>query len=237
MKEQEKRNNQEGVTLVALVVTIIILIILAGVSINLLLGENGIITQAQKAKEDTEQAKIEEEKALNSVYGYLNIDPNNYVRPEEMESLREDYNNFKNTIAQAITESGIPTQNTDSAETMANSIKNLGGGTIQRIKLGSNQSNIDCTSIEGWNTLRIENFAIIPTSITGGGRAGDVPSFNRYATANPTMSYNNTTGKLTISGTSNSGHFDKGDGSGGIMWTEDWSCGMNYDVYVYIVSK
>ena len=42
--------NSKGITLVALVVTIVVLLILAGVSINLVLGENGLITQAQEAK-------------------------------------------------------------------------------------------------------------------------------------------------------------------------------------------
>lgn len=41
---------QKGITLVALVVTIIVLIILAGVSIALVLGDNGIITKAKQGK-------------------------------------------------------------------------------------------------------------------------------------------------------------------------------------------
>ena len=45
--------NQKGITLIALVVTIIILIILAAVSINLLLGSNGLINKAQVASEET----------------------------------------------------------------------------------------------------------------------------------------------------------------------------------------
>ena len=62
---------QRGITLIALVVTIIILIILSGVSINLVLGENGIITIAKRAKENTELAKVEEEKELNELYTQL----------------------------------------------------------------------------------------------------------------------------------------------------------------------
>ena len=42
----------------ALVITIIVLLILAGVSIAMLTGENGILTQAQNAKEETEEARI-----------------------------------------------------------------------------------------------------------------------------------------------------------------------------------
>ena len=48
----EKKN--QGITLIALVVTIIVLLILAGVSISMLTGENGIIKNATKAKESTD---------------------------------------------------------------------------------------------------------------------------------------------------------------------------------------
>ena len=70
-KRSKKMKNNTGITMVSLVVTIIVLIILAGVSINMLVGDNGIITLAQKAKENTELAQIEEEKQLNSLYGEL----------------------------------------------------------------------------------------------------------------------------------------------------------------------
>ncbi len=46
--------NEKGITLIALVVTIVILLILAGISISLLSGENGIISQANKSKVQTE---------------------------------------------------------------------------------------------------------------------------------------------------------------------------------------
>ena len=51
---------EKGITLIALVVTIVVLLILAGISIAMLTGDNGIISQAKKAKEATEQAKVEE---------------------------------------------------------------------------------------------------------------------------------------------------------------------------------
>ena len=47
---------QKGITLVALVVTIVVLLILAGVSINLVLGDNGIVKKAQEAKTKPEEA-------------------------------------------------------------------------------------------------------------------------------------------------------------------------------------
>ena len=53
--EQTKENF--GITLIALVITIIILLILEGVSIAMLTGNNGILTQAKLAKENTAEAK------------------------------------------------------------------------------------------------------------------------------------------------------------------------------------
>lgn len=53
--------NIKGMTLIALIVTIIVLIILAGVSISLVLGNNGIVKKAVKAKINTEVSSIEEQ--------------------------------------------------------------------------------------------------------------------------------------------------------------------------------
>ena len=63
--------NQKGITLIALIVTIIVLLILAGVSISMLTGENGILTQASNAKKVTEEAAKEENSKLNSIEDYM----------------------------------------------------------------------------------------------------------------------------------------------------------------------
>jgi len=49
-----------GITLIALVVTIVVLLILAGISISMLTGQNGILNRAQEAKEKTKKAQIDE---------------------------------------------------------------------------------------------------------------------------------------------------------------------------------
>lgn len=46
---KEGNRQTAGITLIALVITIVILIILAGISINLLMGDNGIISHAKEA--------------------------------------------------------------------------------------------------------------------------------------------------------------------------------------------
>ena len=71
-KTNEKKINNKGITLIALVVTIIVLLILAGVSIAMLIGENGILTQAQKAKNETENAATNEAGALNDYEDKIN---------------------------------------------------------------------------------------------------------------------------------------------------------------------
>ena len=55
------KQNKKGITLIALVVTIVVLVILAAVSINVLLGDNGIIQKAKEAGQETRLATIKEE--------------------------------------------------------------------------------------------------------------------------------------------------------------------------------
>ena len=70
MKVNLKKN--KGITLIALVITIIVLLILAGVSIATLTGQNGILTQAQNAKNRTEEAQAEEQNRLNEYENKIN---------------------------------------------------------------------------------------------------------------------------------------------------------------------
>ena len=62
---------ERGITLIALVITIIVLIILAGVSINLVLGENGIVNISKRAKENTELAAKEEKIILDNLLSQI----------------------------------------------------------------------------------------------------------------------------------------------------------------------
>ncbi len=64
MKKQKKQRKNKGITLIALVMTIIVLLILAGVSIATLTGNNGILTQANQAKENNNSATVKEKMQL-----------------------------------------------------------------------------------------------------------------------------------------------------------------------------
>ena len=72
IRMKSKKNN--GITLIALVITIIVLLILAGVTIATLTGENGILTRASEASEQTEIA--EEEEAIRLAYSGVLADNN-----------------------------------------------------------------------------------------------------------------------------------------------------------------
>lgn len=60
--------NKHGITLIALVITIIILLILAGVVLNLVIGEHGIIKMAEKAGKNYQDASIYEQNELEKLY-------------------------------------------------------------------------------------------------------------------------------------------------------------------------
>ena len=73
-----KQRSQRGITLIALVVTIIVLLILAGVAISLSIGENGIFKRAGQAADAWENASKNEEKEMNSIVDIIdNINAGN----------------------------------------------------------------------------------------------------------------------------------------------------------------
>ena len=66
----ELKKSVKGITLIALVITIIVLLILAGVSIAMLTGENGILTQANEASNKTKEAEAREKLQLEIMGSY-----------------------------------------------------------------------------------------------------------------------------------------------------------------------
>ncbi|MBD9158994.1 MAG: hypothetical protein EGQ16_04050, partial [Clostridiales bacterium] len=86
-----KFKERKGITLIALVITIIVLLILAGVSIAMLTGTNGILTQANNAKQATEESTEKEKRQLSQVeasthlenYDYTDVEGNTATIPAE----------------------------------------------------------------------------------------------------------------------------------------------------------
>lgn len=67
----KRRNANKGITLIALIITIVVLIILAGVTINLVVGDNGIITKSKEAKQRTQIASEKEKIELEIIDIYV----------------------------------------------------------------------------------------------------------------------------------------------------------------------
>ena len=82
--------NTNGITLITLVITIIVLLILAGVSIAMLTGQNGILTQAQNAKTATEQASAKEKIEL-AVTGAMSKSRDGSLT---IDNLKEELSNY-----------------------------------------------------------------------------------------------------------------------------------------------
>ena len=77
--------NEKGITLVALVVTVVILLILAGVALNLVIGENGIITKAKTSQNVYDNAVAKEQEMLDG----LAADINDLVYGDDLQKLNE----------------------------------------------------------------------------------------------------------------------------------------------------
>ena len=89
MKTKLKNKQEEGITLIALVVTIVVLLILAGISLNLVLGQNGVIGKAKDAKNLTEKGQAQDE--VNLAINYLQIeDATSTLTQEDKRKILED---------------------------------------------------------------------------------------------------------------------------------------------------
>ena len=71
MNVKKLRKANKGITLIALIVTIVILLILAGITINLVFSDNGIIKKAQEAANKTREAVENEQAQMNKLADYM----------------------------------------------------------------------------------------------------------------------------------------------------------------------
>ena len=96
--KEEKRNQERGITLIALITTIIVLLILAGITIGAITGSNGIIGQAQSAKEETE---ISQEKEIIDISTVEAMGKNNRgnLEEEEFQSVLNSHTNGNVTVS------------------------------------------------------------------------------------------------------------------------------------------
>lgn len=130
--------NNKGITLIALVVTIIVLLILAGVSIAMLTGQNGILTKSSEASVESAVAGAKEKVALavnegitdyyKDTYGASTTQANLYekVKATVVELNSKEENGATITAAEATTESEPATKQVNISITYKGTVKATG---------------------------------------------------------------------------------------------------------------
>ena len=128
MKKITIRKNANGITLIALVITIIVLLILAGVSIAMLTGQNGILTQAQNAK-TTNENKSAEEKVKLAIMAAKSQSETGELDADKL--IAEITNNYRGTASK--TNNGFPVKATiDGKNFSIDGDGNVTGGTTNQ---------------------------------------------------------------------------------------------------------
>ena len=205
-------NNKKGITLIALVVTVVVLIILAGVSINAVLGDNGIIKKANQAASITKEAEVKEAINRTILEFYLT---NDYETLEDfLKAKAEDGSidsvtkNADGTLTVKKGEYSVTVENKTNSSGGSSSGGSTGGETqTPEIKIGETKvvANSDGTgtaiteaaSVYLGNTLYIT----FSHSITGGTTVVD-KTIPYAVTANGTYTF-------TVTGTVNGKNYTK----------------------------
>lgn len=90
MNVKKLKQSNKGITLIALIVTIVILLILAGITINLVFSDNGIIKKAQEVANKMNEASINEQAQMNELSDYMENMLNEIGRGNQTEILPSD---------------------------------------------------------------------------------------------------------------------------------------------------
>ena len=112
MKTNEFMRKNKGITLIALVVTIIVLLILAGVSIQMLTGQTGILKQAQIAREETAKGQIKEDVQREILEKTMEKQGED-ITAEELHDILDKYFDLKYSGEKKDTEIKAPDEYTD----------------------------------------------------------------------------------------------------------------------------
>ena len=143
--------NNKGITLVALVVTIVVLLILAGVSINLVLGNNGIIAKAKEAETKSAEASENDLKGMNALGEKPKVDLTKYKIGD---FVNYEYDVVSSGYETPSTENGFGNQTiAQSTETLKWRILNIdeAKGTVDLASAAPTSNTVGFKAILGYN--------------------------------------------------------------------------------------
>ena len=143
----EKTKGQGGITLVALVVTIVVLLILAGITIALVFAQNGVVGKAQEAAADSNKGTI-----ADNIQGY--------VVSKQMEALQSNAEqDITADLKDALTKVGITNSGSGTVKVKANTTVAV-TGTIT-FTLGGQSYNFTAYN-NGYPTLEAASSTVVP---------------------------------------------------------------------------
>ena len=125
---KRKNNNESAITLIALVITIIVLLILAGISISMLTGENGLLTKAGVAKDENIIGEEKEQVKL----AYVSVMTKKLENSVDEENLQAELNNSMGTGKTSVSTNGDNSLNVYFRDTNHN--YNISGGVVTKIE-------------------------------------------------------------------------------------------------------
>ena len=137
----------KAITLVALIITIIVLLILAGVTLNMVLGENGLINKAQSSVDKYQESSVNEQKLLNSIEEYFD---SNVQRDKKLTlSATSGTCTFPNTLSFTVTDN--PSGGTITAISSDTS--------VAKVRVDGNTINVTPKNVNGTATITVKSAA------------------------------------------------------------------------------
>lgn len=132
MQKNKLMKQAKGITLIALVITIIILLILAGISIAMLTGDNGLLTKANLAKNETEKANVIEQAQLDILEKEIESKGRNITKTDLIRILEKYFDEVPEELPDDLTDFELTSK--DEYGGQAIKIADIWQGTFEKEK-------------------------------------------------------------------------------------------------------
>lgn len=165
----------KGITLVALIITIIIMLILAGITISLTIGQGGIINLAQQAGKNHVNAELQENKDLEDLYSSMMVATND---DSKITISMDDLNNLINQKIEGVKPTGIKTdtyiQNTRNVLTTYSEVTSMSGLTRTTDAENKISEYLSYSDTDGYTVLKSGWYLVNMYTVIGAKSAADL---------------------------------------------------------------